>query len=153
MAAATENIVLDTRKERASGLYPVRLRITYLRESKYYPVQYVPIPEYEAARETLPEKFKFTPGQLIYLDEDDYSRIMGERPRKPYSTISLIFAEYKKRARNILDKMPLFSFEKFEKKYLSNKTDPNDVFSMLRERAKELRDGAEYLQRLHLNVP
>ena len=98
-------------------------------------------PEYEAARETLPEKFKFTPGQLIYLDEDDYSRIMGERPRKPYSTISLIFAEYKKRARNILDKMPLFSFEKFEKKYLSNKTDPNDVFSMLRERAKELRDG------------
>jgi integrase len=141
MAAATENMVLDTRKERASGLYPVRLRITYLRESKYYPVQYVPIPEYEAARETLPEKFKFTPGQLIYLNEDDYSRIMGERPRKPYSTISLIFAEYKKRARNILDKMPLFSFEKFEKKYLSNKTDPNDVFSMLRERAKELRDG------------
>lgn len=141
MAQATESIILDTRKKRISKLYPVRLRITYKRDSRYYTLEYVTIPEYEARRDRMPESLRFKPGQTITLDKDTYSKITGERPREPYSTVSMIFVKYKERARDIIDKIPNFSFDRFEQKYNSNKSTPNDAISMLTERATELREA------------
>ena len=152
MAAATESIYLDWHKigedkrnsikkgkEGSDLLFPVRLRITFKRSSKYYTLQYVPIPEYEARRETMPEALRFSPGQDIYLSWGNYSKIVTERPREPYSTFTMIFTDYRKRAREIIDKLPKFTFEAFEKKFLSDKTNQDDVFTMLSERAAELR--------------
>ena len=153
MAAATESVYLDWHKigkdarvlikkgkDGSGTLFPVRLRITFQRISKYYTLQYVAIPEYEARRDKMPEALRFAPGQDIYLTYDNYSKITTERPREPYSTFAMIFTDYCKRARNVIDRMPKFSFEAFEKKMFSEIINDADVISVLKQREKELRE-------------
>jgi len=147
MSAASSGLYLDTRKKRLSKLYPVRLRITYrepsekAKETRYYSIEYAPLPDYEAKRQDLPERLRFAPGQMIRLNADDYTKVTAKQPREPYITVSLMLNGFVERARAIIEKLPNFTFEAFEKKYLSQKNDPDDVFSMLKERAAELRDG------------
>jgi integrase/recombinase XerD len=146
MSSASSGLYLDTRKKRLNKLYPVRLRITYrdpsekAKESKYYSIEYAPLPDYEAKRPDLPERLKFAPGEMIRLNKDDYTKVTAKQPREPYITVSLMLNEYINRARTIIEKLPNFTFEAFEKKYLSRKNDSNDIFYSLKERAAELRD-------------
>lgn len=97
------SIILDTRRALKDGSYPVKLRITFHRQRKYF----------------------LTPYSLI---EEDFNKAKGEKPRGNYKELQVAFQAIEQKAIKIIDKLPSFSFESFEKKFLSNQS-KNDVFS------------------------
>ena len=67
----TTSIYLDTRKKRKDGNYPVKLRETYKSRSRFYSTKYS-------------------------LIEDDFDKVMGEKPRGDYKDLKLEFAKIEK---------------------------------------------------------
>ncbi len=137
---ATAAVILDKRSETVNQTHPIKLRIIFNKQKKLYPVKYSPMAEYEKHRDKLPERMRFTPGQSIALNEDDYNRIFGKRPRDPYNILAAFFTDYLKLIRTTIEKIQDFDFDRFEEAAFSKKRDQSDVFSMLTSRAKELRE-------------
>lgn len=118
----TTAIILETRKPRKDNLYPVKLRVTYKRDRRYYTV-----------RDEV--------GKSFALSESDFAKIMGERPRDPFKKIAMYFSSEENHARDVIKSIvPAFSFAAFEKKYFSMTEDDEDLFSGLEAAAKTLRD-------------
>ncbi|MCK9613289.1 MAG: site-specific integrase [Bacteroidales bacterium] len=118
----TTAIILETRKPRKDNLYPVKLRVTYKRDRRYY---------------TLKDEV----GKTFALSESDFAKIMGERPRDPFKKIALYFSSEEQHARDVIKKIvPAFSFPAFEKKYFTDLEDDEDLFSGLDTAAKALRE-------------
>lgn len=82
-------IILDTRRKKKDGTYPVKLRLTYLRKQKYYPT-----------------KYSFT--------EEEFEKIMQMRPPKKYKEVQVKLQAIEARANKVLEKMPAFSFNLFQ---------------------------------------
>jgi len=120
-SSATTAVILEKRKPLKNGHYPVKLRITYQRERHYYTL-----------RDGTGKGFSFT--------EQEFKKIKCERPREPYKEISLYLNELEKHARDLIETLPVFLFELFEKKYFSDTDDNEDVFSALKNTASELKN-------------
>lgn len=99
------SIMLDTRRILKDGTYPVKLRLTFMRQRKYY----------------------LTPHSLTELE---FANTKAEKPKGKFKELSTAFNAIEQKAINVIKDLPAFSFESFEKKYLSNHT-TNDVFSAL----------------------
>lgn len=117
--SATTAVILEKRKPRKDGSYPVKLRITYQREHHYYTL-----------KNNIGKSFSFT--------ESDFEKINCSRPREPYKETAIALSELEKEARDIIESLPLFSFEIFEKKYFSNNNN-DDVFAALKCSIDELK--------------
>ena len=120
-SSATTAVILEKRKPLKNGHYPVKLRITYQRERHYYTL-----------RDGTGKGFSFT--------EQEFKKIKCERPREPYKEISLSLNGLEKHARDLIETLPVFLFELFEKKYFSDTGDNEDVFSALKNTASELKN-------------
>jgi len=83
------------------GKCPVSIRITYERKKRYYPTEYS-------------------------LTQDEFSKVQASKPRDKYKDIALSLQASENIAAGILKQMPLFTFEAFEKRYLSN-SGANDI--------------------------
>lgn len=99
----TTHIVLDKRREKQDGTYPVKLRITYQRMQKYYRAHY-----------------SFSEEYFNSLFE---SKLRGKKKER-----KIYLEEFEKKAVKVIESLPEFSFALFEKKFLSKKNDPLDVF-------------------------
>ena len=84
-------IVLDKRRAKVSGTYPVKLRVIYNRDNR-----------------------KFDLG--LDLSEEDFDKVMGERPREPYKEHKLFLNEVLRKAEEIAKSLPQFSFDSFKAK-------------------------------------
>lgn len=82
-------IVHDTRRKKSNGQYPVKLRVTYQREQKYYPTDYD-------------------------LTPDDFERVNGAKPRSEFKEVRADLIALETRANLIIEKFPTFSFVQFE---------------------------------------
>ena len=102
---ATTSIFYDTRRALKDGTYPTKIKITYQRERKYYPTG-------------------------INLSKEDYLKVFTERPRKQYKEIRLRLEAYEQKAAGIINDLPVFSFDSFEKKYLNARAQGTDVYSL-----------------------
>lgn len=110
------SIILDTRRELKDGTFPVKLRITYQRQRKYFSTNYT-------------------------LTEEDYSKARGDKPKGRFKELQLAFQAIEQRAIKAIDQLPVFSFEGFEKKLL-NKSVRNEVFSVYEHHIEQLKkDG------------
>ena len=89
-------IILDTRRAKNDGTYPVKLRITYERKRVYYPT-----------------------GEN--LSQEDFDKAMGERPRAEHKDRSIQFAAMESRAVEIIQSMATFSFKSFDELYGNTK--------------------------------
>jgi integrase len=94
---ATCSINLDTRKSKKNEKFPVKIRITYMRESKYY-------------------------STAIDLSKDDFNRIISAKRRsdadkETYKRLQ----SFEAKAIDIIDKLPVFTFALFEKLYIQNR--------------------------------
>ena len=117
----TTAIYLETRKPHKDGRYPVKLRVNYQRQRRYY---------------VLKDENK----KNLSMTQNEFNKVMGKSPREPYKEIRTHLNELERIAiEEVINKLPFFTFEVFEAKYFNKKTDRADVFSSLETRAKELR--------------
>jgi len=116
---ATTAIILELRKPLQKDRYPVKLRITYKRQRRYY---------------TLKDKKK----KSLAFTKEEFQKIRGERPRDSYKETALHLNELEKKAIYDIGKLPVFTFEAFERRYFSKTTDETDLFSILQSRADTL---------------
>jgi len=94
MAEVLTSIILDTRRPLKDGTYPVKLRITYKRERKYFPT-----------------KYSFT--------ENDFTKTQYPKPKGEFKQIQIALQAIEQLAIDVKDKLPVFSFEAFEKRFLN----------------------------------
>lgn len=114
--SAIPSIILDKRRARPNGSYPVKLRITLNREQKY-----------------------FLLGEDLFSDEWDKiqntliaeGRLKDER-LKEIRTKLFGNNGYLQTAKRVIDKIPFFSFTEFEKQFFQKNQTPkgkNDVYA------------------------
>lgn len=88
-------VYFDTRREKENHVYPVKLRIYFNKETRYYPTG-------------------------IDLTKQDYQRaFLSEKPRKEYRDVITKLAAQQTKAHHVLNEIKGFTFEKFEKKFLT----------------------------------
>jgi integrase/recombinase XerD len=87
----TYKIILDKRRPKKDGLYPVKIRVTLNRIQKYYPIG-------------------------IDLIESDFERIQNSSVRKELRVIKNKIIKWESKANNVLESLSPFSFEEFKLK-------------------------------------
>lgn len=92
----TTAIVINDKYIKSDGTCGLSLRVTYLRKKKYY---------------KLP----------LSLPESDFKKAIGSKPRGYYKEISLELKEYEVKATQVINSMAIFSFDKFEKHFYSDR--------------------------------
>ena len=92
----TIKIILDTRRVKISGLFPVKIRVTFQREQKYFPV--------------------YAPADLDPLDlsSEDFARVYGDKPRGEFKVLRDYLDGIDRKAKNAADALPMFTFQAFE---------------------------------------
>lgn len=113
MIGVTTSIVHDTRVKRTDGTYAVKLRITYNREQKYYPIN-------------------------VHLTKEDWLRTQAEKPRNESKEHKLYFNKIEQRAVDIIKELNPFSFEGFEKKFDQRVDRTKDVLTYFDNYIKQL---------------
>lgn len=119
MIGAYTSIVHDTRTIKKDNTYPVKLRLTYQREQKYYPLG-------------------------ISLATDDWDKITQTNPRKTLKDNKLFFAKMEEKATIILKDMDQFSFEAFEKKFLNTAPSKKELFTLIQDYIDNLTGEERY---------
>lgn len=116
MANPTTAIILDSRKVKKNGTYPVKLRITFERKQKYFP----------------------TPHNLTELE---FKKVMfAERQNELQKKLKKQISAFENRATGIIEGIPVFSWQAFEGKYFSNRLvidSLNDAFEVKIAQYKE----------------
>lgn len=110
---ASASIYLDKRRELKAGGYPVKIRVTNKRETKYYPTDYV-------------------------LTPAEYERIMsGKRLNDAQSEVRSELLQLEKRASDTIKKIPFFTFDVFAARFTS-KGDLSDIIHCLKSEFNRL---------------
>lgn len=101
MIGITTAIIQDNRIQKKDGTYSVKLRITFNRKQKYYPLNY-----------------SFTPG--------DWKKLNSTRPGK-LKDDKIYFNEVEAEAINLIKKIKPFSFDSFERSFIQKPGGSNAV--------------------------
>ena len=109
---ATARIYLQKSQSKRTqdGLCPVKLVVTYNRKRRYYSVKHYLLPE------------------NIYMTESDFDRATQKSPRGKYKDIHEDFKKVVRIAEDVIKKMPIFSFDRFERDFLARQIDWDDVY-------------------------
>lgn len=113
---ATTSIFIDKYHPKAGGLCAVTVRVTFERKKKYYP----------------------TP---VSITASDFQKIQGTKPREPYKAIALQLQAFEKKAADIIEALPVFTWKAFEKHYLTNRGAKDTINLAFADYAKDLRDN------------
>lgn len=119
MKRVTVKIILDTRRKKANGLYPAKLRITFDGVQKYYPTG----KEY---------------------NQQDFDRIFTPKPRDWFKGEFDYLDAIRSRAKTAADALPVFSFQLFESRFYTNgkaAQDTSDVYQAFERAAAKLTDA------------
>jgi len=115
MSNATSAIILEKRKVLKDGKFSVKLRITYLREQKYFPIG-------------------------ISLTLEEWERTLQSNPRKDAKDLKIYFNEIEKRAISVIKELVPFSFSEFERKFNQKSAIQKDVFVRLQAYEEKLKN-------------
>ena len=119
MASIKTATILDTRKLKKDNTYPVKLRITFERKQLYYPTPY-----------------NFT--------KLEFNKVMnGGRQTENEKKIKKKIEAFETKAVSIIEDLPYFTWQNFEKKYLANRAAKNTIKAAYEERIKTLRDAGQ----------
>jgi integrase/recombinase XerD len=112
---ATTSFELDRRRQKTDGSYPVKMLVIYHRKFKRYKTDYS-------------------------LDEDSFTKVLLPKPRGEFKDISIKLKLLEEKARQIIKGMSTFSYEAFEKKFLSKKSDWKSVFVAFEQQISQIKD-------------
>lgn len=108
-SSPTIDIYLDTRKVKKDNTYPVKLRVTYERKSRYY-------------------------NTTVSLTKEDYDKALkSDKPRGEFKELRHQLLKIEEKALNTVEAIPEFSFLNFETKYLGVEYKKGDIFDKYRE--------------------
>src|SRR5687767_5020420 len=88
----TTAIYQDKRNKKKDGTYPIKLRVTFNREQRYYPTKYS-------------------------LTKEDFKKVQGEKPRGNFKDIALDLNSVERKAKAVIDSLPVFAWKQFERKF------------------------------------
>jgi integrase/recombinase XerD len=114
MIGLSTAIILDKRFLRKDNTYAVKLRVTYFREQKYYPLN-------------------------ISLTDADWEKVHSSKPRKKHKEYLLYFSEIENKALEIIKDMTVFSFPAFEKKFNQKPKHEVDTISLFESYIEQLK--------------
>jgi len=114
MSKVTTSIILDTRRMRQDKTYPVKLRLTSQGKRQYCNINY-------------------------FLTQKDFDKVMGPKARDQYKDLKIELSDKEKKAKVVIDSMPVFSFELFKKRFFDN-IDYTDLFEALKYWIKRYED-------------
>jgi len=116
MATVKAQMVLDTRREKANGVYPVKLRITFDRKQQYY---------------TTPHD----------LTQKAFGNLMftGKKFTDAEKELKREITDFGNKATDIIKKIPFFTFIAFEKQYIENRAAKDTIKQAFQDYASELR--------------
>lgn len=115
---ALTKIILETRKTNKDGLHPVKLRVTYKKDRKYYTL-------------------KGLDKRSLYMIQDEFDQLQTD---KNFKLLNIHLVELEKAAMDVIKEMNGFSFDKFEDIYFDKPTDKDDLFSIMLSIEKKLRE-------------
>ncbi len=95
-------VILDTRRVKKDGLYPLKLRITHNQKSRY-----------------------FTLGKD--LSKENYKKAMGKAPRKKHKEVQKLIIKAEEKAISHIDNLKEFEFNAFNSLYKGKKNAPCNV--------------------------
>jgi integrase/recombinase XerD len=117
MKAAKTATILDSRRAKIDGSYPVKLRVTFERKQRYFP----------------------TPHDL---NEKDFDRVMfSKRLNETEKILKNKITSFETKAIQIIESMPVFTWKAFEKHYLTNRATKGTIKQAFEDNAKELREA------------
>ncbi|WP_231583477.1 site-specific integrase [Rufibacter radiotolerans] len=105
-------IMLDDRRALKDGTYPVKLKITFQRQRKYYPTRF-------------------------NMTEEDFASVMEKKPKPKFKDLQIQIQTIEHKAVKVIGDLTDFSFEAFEKKFL-NRASKDDVFSAFKTQIDKL---------------
>lgn len=111
--AATTSLFIDKYHPKADGRCAISVRVTFERQKKYYKID-------KAATVA------------------DFEKSQGDKPRAEFKALALMLNEYEKKAIDIIDKLPAFTFTAFEKQYFTNRGAKDTIKVAFDERITEL---------------
>jgi integrase/recombinase XerD len=114
MIGITTAIIHDKRVLRNDGTYAVKLRVTFKRIQKYYPIS-------------------------VSLTSNEWEKVFSERPRKEYKDHLLYFNKVEQDANEIIKEMPVFSFSAFEKKFNNGPKIEQDALTVFQSYVDQLK--------------
>lgn len=117
MATATPklSLILDKRYAKKDDVYPVKLRITFKRESKYYPTGH-DMTEQEFVRQRDCELLRANK----YIGTKEYAQL---------SQINKKLEAYLANAQQVIGQMKVFNFDLYEEKRSGGQVSVNDIYS------------------------
>ncbi len=114
-AEITTAIILEERTPKSDGTYPVKIRITYRRQQRYY-------------------KTGFS------LSEEDFLTVTAGKPKGDLKTASLEINAKEKKAKDIIEALKNFTFDEFKLHFLGRKkATSNNAFEYLQNREGQFR--------------
>ncbi len=117
MTGVTTAIILDTRRAKKDGFYPVKLRVTFERKQQYF-------------------------GTPYDLSQAEFDKVMfGKRLADSDKRMREKISGLEVKARRVIEEMQFFSFDMFEKGFFTNIGAKDFVDSAFTMYAKELRDS------------
>lgn len=114
--SVTTSIFIDKWHPKKDGKCAVTIRVTHDRQKRYYPTEYA-------------------------LSPNEFAKVQGEKPRGQFKEISINLQAYKKKAAEIIERLPLFSFELFEKRYFTNNGASDTLTAAFELRTKEYKEA------------
>jgi site-specific recombinase XerD len=128
--SASTAIILETRVPRKDNTFPVKLRVTYDREQKYYSLRY----KVKNSEGTQTEHQKFWLNRFdntISLNKEEFAKVRNPGSREPFKTLFLYLNELEELARGVIGSIPAFSFQKFKDTYFEKPASKQDVLYFL----------------------
>lgn len=112
---AVINLFLDTRRAKANGKYPVKLRVYFNTVAKHYRTGY------------------------DATEDEFFNAYLSKRPRNEFRDLRIKLSSISNEAEKNASKIEPFSFEKFEKKMYRGKGESDNVFFYYKQYIEQLR--------------
>ncbi len=114
MIGITTAIILDKRFLHKNLKYAVKLRLTYFREQRYFPVN-------------------------VTMTEQEWMEAHSDKPPKKYKDDLIYFTDIERKALEIIKEMNVFSFAAFEKKFNKKPRSSTDIISLFEDYIAKLK--------------
>jgi len=127
------SLFLDTRVKKADGFYPLKLRVTYNRERKYFGIDASRINSLLIGNL---EQYFYSGREHYSMEETTFEKVMMTKPRGSYKELQDVFKAFELKYQKEADKLNPFSFEAFADLFNDSKRGAkiNDVFNFIAQK-------------------